>query len=195
MLNTFLLWPTARLIGLVMQCYFFDSDIGGFHYGPGHPWVLTLPWGYFGLSSILRPAVKDETHSNTDVSFSRYELRLVQEDGDFCEKRFFWLNLTYRNWCLDHPRHLAGETCNKTRNDAIPLRRVHWLPKSHHTKQYEFVCERATQMLVSLRHSLGGYDLLVQITSVMTAPCLMGSLIIVLSRQEGQWVRFCLPLQ
>lgn len=19
------------------QCYFFDSDIGGFHYGPGHP--------------------------------------------------------------------------------------------------------------------------------------------------------------
>jgi histone deacetylase 1/2 len=19
------------------QCYFYDSDIGGFHYGPGHP--------------------------------------------------------------------------------------------------------------------------------------------------------------
>lgn len=19
------------------QCYFFDSDVGGFHYGPGHP--------------------------------------------------------------------------------------------------------------------------------------------------------------
>jgi hypothetical protein len=22
------------------QCYFFDSDVGGFHYGPGHPYVL-----------------------------------------------------------------------------------------------------------------------------------------------------------
>jgi histone deacetylase 1/2 len=21
------------------QCYFFDSDVGGFHYGPGHPYV------------------------------------------------------------------------------------------------------------------------------------------------------------
>jgi hypothetical protein len=21
------------------QCYFYDSDIGGFHYGPGHPCV------------------------------------------------------------------------------------------------------------------------------------------------------------
>jgi hypothetical protein len=24
------------------QCYFYDSDIGGFHYGPGHPSVLFL---------------------------------------------------------------------------------------------------------------------------------------------------------
>jgi hypothetical protein len=24
---------------LVCQCYFFDSDIGGFHYGPGHPYA------------------------------------------------------------------------------------------------------------------------------------------------------------
>jgi hypothetical protein len=23
-----------------VQCYFFDSDVGGFHYGPGHPYVL-----------------------------------------------------------------------------------------------------------------------------------------------------------
>ena len=24
------------------QCYFFDSDVGGFHYGPGHPYVPVL---------------------------------------------------------------------------------------------------------------------------------------------------------
>src|ERR1700677_833473 len=24
------------------QCYFFDSDLGGFHYGPGHPYVQVL---------------------------------------------------------------------------------------------------------------------------------------------------------
>lgn len=24
------------------QCYFFDSDVGGFHYGPGHPYVQVL---------------------------------------------------------------------------------------------------------------------------------------------------------
>jgi hypothetical protein len=24
------------------QCYFFDSDVGGFHYGPGHPYVSLL---------------------------------------------------------------------------------------------------------------------------------------------------------
>jgi hypothetical protein len=27
------------LIYLEVQCYFYDSDIGGFHYGPGHPYV------------------------------------------------------------------------------------------------------------------------------------------------------------
>ena len=31
----------TRLVCITLntsQCYFFDSEIGGFHYGPGHPW-------------------------------------------------------------------------------------------------------------------------------------------------------------
>ena len=40
------IYPPARH-GLTLpsprtQCYFFDSDVGGFHYGPGHPYVPVL---------------------------------------------------------------------------------------------------------------------------------------------------------
>ena len=31
----------AHIVSLT-QCYFFDSDVGGFHYGPGHPYVQIL---------------------------------------------------------------------------------------------------------------------------------------------------------
>ena len=34
------------------QCYFFDSDVGGFHYGPGHPYVPVL-YGYESNSSVI----------------------------------------------------------------------------------------------------------------------------------------------
>lgn len=30
------------------QCYFFDSDVSGFHYGPGHPYahLSDMLWGF-----------------------------------------------------------------------------------------------------------------------------------------------------
>jgi hypothetical protein len=33
----FLLLFIGSFVDRISQCYFFDSDIGGFHYGPGHP--------------------------------------------------------------------------------------------------------------------------------------------------------------
>jgi hypothetical protein len=40
------------------QCYFFDSDVGGFHYGPGHPYVPVLDVNDSALKrALLFPCV------------------------------------------------------------------------------------------------------------------------------------------
>jgi hypothetical protein len=69
------------------QCYFFDSDVGGFHYGPGHPYVPVLGDDDSILNHVLvfASAVQHEAHSYSHVSFSGNELRAVQEDGDICK--------------------------------------------------------------------------------------------------------------
>jgi hypothetical protein len=39
----FFLSPSPKLLLILyFQCYFFDSDVGGFHYGPGHPYAPVL---------------------------------------------------------------------------------------------------------------------------------------------------------
>ena len=74
----------ARLMHRTMlnrcQCYFFDSDIGGFHYGPGHPYVLQE----FLSSKLngLHTFTQNETNPDTYVPLVGHELRAVQEDGD-----------------------------------------------------------------------------------------------------------------
>ncbi|KAA1468553.1 histone deacetylase complex catalytic component RPD3 [Dentipellis sp. KUC8613] len=68
-------------------CYFFDSDVGGFHYGPGHPYVhpmkptrirmchsLVMNYGLYKRMEIFRakPATKREMtqfHSDEYVDF------------------------------------------------------------------------------------------------------------------------------
>ncbi|KAF8321687.1 histone deacetylase [Clavulina sp. PMI_390] len=64
-------------------CYFFDSDIGGFHYGPGHPMkptrirmchALVMNYGLYKKMEIFRakPATKREMsqfHSDEYVDF------------------------------------------------------------------------------------------------------------------------------
>lgn len=69
------------------QCYFFDSDVGGFHYGPGHPYVPVLGDDDSILNHVLvfASAVQHEAHSYSHVSLSGNELRAVQEDGDICK--------------------------------------------------------------------------------------------------------------
>ncbi|KAG8838392.1 histone deacetylase, partial [Serendipita sp. 411] len=64
-------------------CYFFDSDIGGFHYGPGHPMKptrvrmthsLVMNYGLYKKMEIYRakPATKREMtqfHSDDYIEF------------------------------------------------------------------------------------------------------------------------------
>jgi hypothetical protein len=70
----------------ILQCYFFDSDVGGFHYGPGHPYVAVLGDNDDILNHVLVfVVVQHEAHSDSHVSFSSNELRAVQEDGDICK--------------------------------------------------------------------------------------------------------------
>jgi histone deacetylase 1/2 len=40
-------------ISTLVQCYFFDSDIGGFHYGPGHPSVCLTFFCVLALNIII----------------------------------------------------------------------------------------------------------------------------------------------
>lgn len=59
------------------QCYFYDPDVGGFHYGPGHPyvqqaWCQDYAEGLTKWMWILN--VQDEANEDTNVSFPRYEL-------------------------------------------------------------------------------------------------------------------------
>ncbi|KAI9512337.1 histone deacetylase complex catalytic component RPD3 [Russula earlei] len=63
-------------------CYFFDSDVGGFHYGPGHPYVPShqrraddsaLNRVFFFLAGV-----KDEAHQDPHVPFLGNELRLYK---------------------------------------------------------------------------------------------------------------------
>ncbi|KAG2747567.1 hypothetical protein P692DRAFT_201932749 [Suillus brevipes Sb2] len=65
------------------QCYFFNSDIGGFHYGPGHPMKptrirmchsLVMNYGLYKKMEIFRdkPATKHEMtqfHSDEYIEF------------------------------------------------------------------------------------------------------------------------------
>lgn len=55
------------------QCYFFDSDIGGFHYGPGHPYARA-PLRYRNRVMLTRTYLKNEAHENTHVPFIGNEL-------------------------------------------------------------------------------------------------------------------------
>jgi hypothetical protein len=41
----------SSTLPLHVQCYFFDSDVGGFHYGPGHPYAPVL---YDGNSTLKK---------------------------------------------------------------------------------------------------------------------------------------------
>lgn len=62
---------------------------------------------------------QDEAHSNTDVSLPRHELRTIQEDGNFrgCSTELYLLGVNVL-------RAIARKTCNETRDDTVPLRRI-----------------------------------------------------------------------
>jgi hypothetical protein len=65
------------------QCYFFDSDIGGFHYGPGHPLVVSIVcinFQYLSYDVLLQ----NEAYTDTNVPRSGDELWAIQEDGNLC---------------------------------------------------------------------------------------------------------------
>lgn len=68
------------------QCYFFDSDVGGFHYGPGHPYVPILGDNDITLNHVLFfTAVQHEAHSDSYVPFLGNELWTLQENGNICK--------------------------------------------------------------------------------------------------------------
>lgn len=68
-------------LSLIVQCYFFDSDIGGFHYGPGHP-SAALPLIPYLDDVCSQKLTQDETDTYPDVPLTRHELRSLQEDGN-----------------------------------------------------------------------------------------------------------------
>ena len=53
-------WPGLKdysfRMDVDLQCYFFDSDIGGFHYGPGHPYVSHALYCFVSSSERLSVA-------------------------------------------------------------------------------------------------------------------------------------------
>ena len=65
--------PLTLRSNLSMQCYFFDSDIGGFHYGPGHPYD---PLSAIQVSRVLM-SCQNEAHTHKNVSLAGHELWFV----------------------------------------------------------------------------------------------------------------------
>ena len=120
------------------QCYFFDSDVSGFHYGPGHPYVVILlprhiwlspdpmcvGWNPRGYACAIR-------WSWTMVSTRRW--------------RYSWVYLHFEVGCIiDSDVGIASETCYETRDDAVPFGWLRRLPQPNHTPQYELFHQRAT---------------------------------------------------
>jgi hypothetical protein len=77
-----------------VQCYFFDSDVGGFHYGPGHPYVPVLDdkdstpeaRALFFFLRSMKPTRIRMCHSlvmNYGL-YKRMEIFVSERGSDFC---------------------------------------------------------------------------------------------------------------
>ena len=127
------LWSTCWGQRCGIQCYFFDSDIGGFHYGPGHPWVLSL-------SIIQSWKISPNRMKPTRIRMCH---SLVMNYGLYKKMEIF-VRQKFLLQFVHSIINLASQTRHKTRNDSVPFRRIYWIPQQNHTQQHELSSEGTT---------------------------------------------------
>ncbi|OJA18800.1 hypothetical protein AZE42_00840 [Rhizopogon vesiculosus] len=118
-------------------CYFFDSDIGGFHYGPGHPMKptrirmchsLVMNYGLYKKMEIFRakPATKREMtqfHSDEYVDF----LNNVGDDCPVFDGLFDYCSIS-AGGSMEGAARLSRDKCDIA---------INWAGGLHHAKKSE----------------------------------------------------------
>ena len=113
------------------QCYFFDSDVGGFHYGPGHPYVPAL-YGYKSNSNVfvlwpfsMKPTRIRMCHSLV-MNYGLYKRMEIFVSKTPTVKTLDPLVTAVSAFELIRDLFIAArEACHEARDDAVSLRRLH----------------------------------------------------------------------
>ncbi|KAI0034943.1 hypothetical protein K488DRAFT_76952 [Vararia minispora EC-137] len=140
--------PTKRV------CYFFDSDVGGFHYGPGHPMKptrirmchsLVMNYGLYKKMEIFRakPATKREmTQFHTD-DYIEFLSRVTPSNMDNYRKEQYKCNVGDDCPVFDGLFDYCSISAGGSMEGAARLSRnkcdiaVNWAGGLHHAKKGE----------------------------------------------------------